>query len=129
MERKTDILQHTIENLGGRIDKIKQDLDHSIAEESKARNEMGEQLGEQIEMVTKRLMALDSGGGASKALELREGVGRWRASSWAVGGTKLLREEYDGRRGHGERSSRARPAQRPCRHTARSTMAPSSISR
>lgn len=85
-ERKTDHINNTIESLGGRIGKVKQDLEHSIAEESRKRSEMGTTIGEQPELATRRMDALESGGGAeAKDRDVRDDKG-WRPQHVILGG-------------------------------------------
>lgn len=90
------LIQHGIHNLGGRIDKVKQDLGAQHRAGKEAMTEMGAQLGEQIEIVTKRLMASETGTTTTtRPPEPREDPGRWRPQHIIMGGWGSKRSWWD----------------------------------
>lgn len=59
MERKTEKINVTVESLGGRIDQVKKDLESSIAEEIKKRDNLQTSLDAQMDQAQRRLAALE----------------------------------------------------------------------
>lgn len=83
-----------MERLGGQIGKVKEDLEHNISEEANHRDNLGTNIGEQLEIVTRRFEASGSGKYVSKSEPDKEDSNRWKPQHIVMAGwpSKLARQ-------------------------------------